>query len=96
MKSMRVTPWFALRFLVKYLLTRRCHAADATRIGKAADAGNRIAKPVDWLMMRLSVSYQASHSVRRGLDRGMAIEGKVDVDSIVAERQRLLDAGRKE
>ena len=87
MKGKRVTPWFASRFLIKYLMTRTYSAADSHRIAKAADAGSIIARPVDWLMMKLSISYVYEHSFRRGLEHSMADGKQIAVDAILKQRE---------
>lgn len=87
MKSQRVTLWFAGKFLLKYLFTRSFVVVDARRIGKAADAGSLIARPVDRLMMRLSFSYREVHSFRRGLEQA-ALEGhNMVIDAIKAKAE---------
>ena len=53
-----VTIGFAVRFLWRYLMQGRwMELADANRIMRKADDGRRLAQALDWLMLRLSVSY---------------------------------------
>lgn len=100
MKSQKVTLWFAGKFLLKYLRTRSFVVVDAQRIGKAADAGSLIAKPVDRIMMFLSFSYREVHNFRRQLQRATLQGGNVEIDVIKpgpdSLRQHLLDAMKGE